>query len=268
MVNHSDALQTPGDTRYSVVLLGASNLARGVSTVVDTARQICVGPVDIYTALGHGRSYGQSSSVLGRRLPGILQSGIWSDLAAREHQQVLALVTDIGNDLLFGAPVETIAGWVEECLERLAALDAKIVVTSLPIETLNKLTVARFRLFRSLLFPQNRYDLATALEHAAQLNAAVERIGKRRNAHLVAPSPAWYGFDPIHLKLSVWRHAWPTILAPLNPRPNRSPIVHGSLTRWLYLRTRTPAQRSLFGWRQGRLQPSARLSDGTTIAAY
>jgi GTP cyclohydrolase II len=34
----------------------------------------------VVAALGHGRSYGTDSSFLFRRLPGILQSGIWQQL--------------------------------------------------------------------------------------------------------------------------------------------------------------------------------------------
>jgi len=45
-------------------------------------------------------------------------------------------------------------------------------------------------------------------------------------------------------------------------------LPRGSLARWMYLRTRCPHQRSLFGIDQHRAQPSARLRDGTTVAFY
>lgn len=59
-----------------VVLLGASNIARSLSIVFDSARNAWGSPLDIVAATGHGRSYGMSSRVLGRTLPGILQSGL------------------------------------------------------------------------------------------------------------------------------------------------------------------------------------------------
>ncbi|MEO8496406.1 MAG: hypothetical protein ABI614_15165, partial [Planctomycetota bacterium] len=47
-----------------VVLLGASNIARSLSIVFDSARNAWGNPLDIIAATGHGRSYGMSSRVL------------------------------------------------------------------------------------------------------------------------------------------------------------------------------------------------------------
>src|SRR5947207_14876376 len=85
-----------------VVALGASNLTRGLRIVVSTARQTWGPDIEIFGALGHGRSYGADSRVFVRRLPGILQSGLWRDLAARPPVPTRALVTDVGNDILYG----------------------------------------------------------------------------------------------------------------------------------------------------------------------
>ena len=65
------------DLSTRVVLLGASNLTRGISTVVGTARRL-LGPMPhVFVAYGHGRSYGVRSRVLIRGLPGILNCGLW-----------------------------------------------------------------------------------------------------------------------------------------------------------------------------------------------
>src|SRR5438270_1664562 len=100
-----------------VVLLGASNLTRGISTVVETAQAVWGSPLEVLAALGHGRSYGLRSRVFGRELPGITGCGLWGDVAARGPAETAALVTDIGNDLLYGASVPTILGWVAESLD-------------------------------------------------------------------------------------------------------------------------------------------------------
>ncbi len=46
-------------SRPRVVLLGASNLTRGISTAVGTARMILGEPGEYLIAMGHGRSYGR-----------------------------------------------------------------------------------------------------------------------------------------------------------------------------------------------------------------
>src|SRR5712671_2746547 len=112
-----------------VVLLGASNLTRGISTVIETAWSLLGSPLEVLAALGHGRSYGLSSRILGRELPGIRQSGLWEALAAAPRAETAALVTDVGNDLLFGATVASILEWVSESLGRLAAVEARTVLT-------------------------------------------------------------------------------------------------------------------------------------------
>src|SRR3990172_1633729 len=103
-----------------VVLLGASNLVRSISTVVETARQIWREPVEIMAAIGHGRSYGQESRLLGRKISGIFPSALWKDLQSRPSLATTALLTDVGNDLGYGGPVATLVAWGERCVGQLA----------------------------------------------------------------------------------------------------------------------------------------------------
>ena len=83
-------------------LFGASNLTRSFPTVVATVRATWCEPIEIMAAMGHGRSYGQDSSVFGRKISGIFPCALWQDLQNRPTAANAALVTDIGNDLLYG----------------------------------------------------------------------------------------------------------------------------------------------------------------------
>jgi hypothetical protein len=71
-------------------MLGASNLAIHLPTVVETAARLWGRPLDLLAAIGHGRSYGMTSRVMGRVLPGILQCGLWDDLARRPPAETAA----------------------------------------------------------------------------------------------------------------------------------------------------------------------------------
>src|SRR5215212_11255282 len=133
-----------------VILLGASNLTRSFPTVVATVRQTWSEPVEIMAAMGHGRSYGQDSSVLGRKFSGIFPCALWRDLQTRPSLPTAALVTDIGNDMLYGVSSDQLLDWVERCLDRLDEVGAATIVTQLPTESLERLGKVRFQLFRRL----------------------------------------------------------------------------------------------------------------------
>lgn len=251
-----------------VVMLGASNLTRGVSTILATAQAYWgAEPVDALLALGHGRSYGITTNVLGRVLVSIRDCGIWKALAERPQVPLAALVTDIGNDLLYGSPVVTIARWVEECLDRLLEHQAKVVVTQLPVKNGLAISEMRFRLFRAVLFPSCRLSLDEVRDRAAELNEQVVALCHARGIATVEQRPDWYGWDPIHIRLKHWRQAWGEILAPwldgetpsVQPPPRR---------RWFYLRSLVPEHRIFWGSEQRRNQPAGRLPDGTLVSLY
>lgn len=266
MVTDRDNATTP--RRKRVVLLGASNLARGMSTIFETTRLLWSEPVEIFSALGHGRSYGLTTRVLGRELPGIVECGLWRALEQAPPVETFALLTDIGNDLAYGAPVETILDWVRTCLDRLAARDARITMTELPLASVRTLSPRRFKLLRALLFPGLELDLETVLAEAEALNAALVQLAAEREIRLIFPEKTWFGFDPIHIKARHWRAAWEAILGSWRGAGRPVALARPSLRRWLYLRTRAPESRRLFGFAQHRAQPSARLADGTTISLF
>jgi hypothetical protein len=248
-------------------LLGASNLARGIATVVEAARLIYGTPLDVMAAYGHGRSYGMTSCVLGRSLPGIVDCGLWQDLAARPRVPTVGLVTDIGNDILYGARTEEIAHWLEQCLDRLAANSERIIVTELPLAGLASLAPWRYRLVRTLLFPRSRLSCADALTCAHELNARVLELAARYAAAVCTPSRDWYGWDLIHIKARCGPTAWGQILASWcadhAPQPAR-----GSWRQWWMLARQRPLYRRMFGIEQRRTQPSCVLRAGVAISLY
>ncbi|MEO8497163.1 MAG: hypothetical protein ABI614_18985 [Planctomycetota bacterium] len=250
-----------------VVLLGASNIARSLSIVFDSARNAWGSPLDIIAATGHGRSYGMSSRVLGRTLPGILQSGLWDALAARPPAPTAALLTDIGNDILYGASAEQITRWVQRCLKQLKPVAQQITITQLPLASIEALGTLRFLAMRTLLFPKSRLTLSDALKTARELNANVTELANQYEAVIVEPARHWYGFDPIHIKHGDQPDAWRQILRAWNPDEDIATARH-SLLRWASLRRIRPQSRHMFGFLQQQTQPARRLSDGSLVSLY
>jgi hypothetical protein len=219
-------------------------------------------------AIGHGRSYGQDSSVLGRKIPGIFPCALWQELQCRAALPTAALVTDIGNDLLYGVPRDRIVQWVAQCLDRLADAGASTIVTQLPLASIERLSDARFRFFRTAFFPRSRLTLSSAKDLARGLNDELIALGQSRKIAVISAAESWYGFDPIHLKRRVFRHAWPAMLASWHPAGTAIEIPRASLHTSAYLAMLPPSERFLFGVRRRAAQPSGRLPDGTTISLY
>ncbi len=251
-----------------VVLLGASNVARGISVIIGTAAQIWGQPLEIFAAFGHGRSYGQPSRVFQRGLSGIVQCGLWDAIPARDPLPTAALLTDIGNDLIYERSVDEIGDWIDACLARLSALGARSLVTRLPIDNLADLSERRFLLMRKIFFPKCRLDLATVAERARALDVRVLDVAARWVQRSSPQQREWYGFDPIHIRLPhmprVWRGAAALVGRAQTSRP-RCVLRYACA---LYLRSVFPERRTLFGFQQHTRQPAGKLRDGSTLWFY
>jgi len=188
-------------------------------------------------------------------------------LAQRPHVPTAALITDVGNDILYGAAQARIADWVEECLQRLDRVSSHVVVTELPLASLAHVGRLRFLLMRTILFPKSRVTLSGAMDSARQLNHRLRELARRYDARLVKPHPGWYGFDPIHIRRRCVRVAWQTLLSAWSQED--APIVrsHSWRERWMLLRLR-PQQRRWLGVEQSRTQPAGFLDDGSPISLY
>jgi hypothetical protein len=234
------------------------------------------GPLEILGAFGHGRSYGAWSRLLFiRHLPGIEGCGLWQELERRPPVRTLALVTDVGNDLGYGEEPETVARWVETCLERLRRQNAEIVLTLLPIKTLASLSPLSYHILRSILFPGRRVpSLTLLLERARELNDHLRRLALEHGAHFVEPDASWYGIDPVHIRRGARDRAWGQILEAWSdhfagPLMDRTPgVEHLPLPKRRALRGIRAAELRLLGRKIHNPQPAGRFAEGTTVALY
>lgn len=251
-----------------VILLGASNLARGISTIVGTAQSLIRSPLELFIAMGHGRSYGRASRVLGRTLPGIDECGLWNALGDAVSTQTFALITDIGNDIVYGYDVEMIAAWIEQCLKRLQTLGARTIITRLPVESIESLSTLRYRVAKAILFPGRRLSLDEAKQRIGCLDTTMRDLAPQYGATLVNLPGEWYGMDPVHIKRSQYSTAFAQIMASWTASDGVDTRATGSVSRWLKLHLARPQRWSLLGIPLGSAQPVTRLADGSTVAVF
>lgn len=252
---------TDSPTRRRVILIGASNVVLGWRTIFPLARSLADEPIDIWGAFGHGRSYGLKSRVLGRSLPGITTCGLWPNLARSTASETVGVVTDLGNDLLYGVDVPQIIDWVNWSVERLRAQNAKVVITRLPLISVRGLSPARFRMMRSILFPRSELKLTTVIRLAEELDAGLVELAARFGIAVVEPRPEWYGFDSIHILRRQRRAAWSEILGRGFGGTNRDVPVSKTPLRVPRLWRLAPERRWVFGVERTHAQPVVDLAD-------
>jgi hypothetical protein len=246
-----------------LVALGASNLARGMGAAVAVARETWGPRIEVVSAFGPGRSYGMDSLLVGRRLPGILECGLWPALRGLPEAPTRAIVTDVGNDILYHVPVPQIVAWVDEAVARLGAHAGDIVVTGLPLPRIRLLSPSAFLFFRSVLVPRCRLSQAETLAASERVEEALRDIARRRGARFVDLKLEWYGRDPVHIRKREWSAAWHEIVAGETGRTGGGWSWEG-----LRLFLMKPERRWWLGVEQRGAQPGLRLRSGPTVWCY
>ncbi len=225
-------------------------------------------PLAFYIAKGHGRSYGQEASCLGKKIPGIFSCGIWRALQQEKSVPITALVTDIGNDLAYEVPVETVLQWVESCFDCLLALGARVVVSDLPVEVLRTVGAIRYQCFRAILFPQCRLDWEEMLRRAERLSLGLRQLAKQREIPVFVVQNEWYGLDPIHPPKRHYPQLWAGLLSLATDQVAGVSSYRCSLAKGWYLRRLRPESWSTFGIARSAVQPNGQLKDGSSISLY
>jgi hypothetical protein len=251
------------------VLLGASNLTVSFPLIINSLRSHEREPVEILAAHGHGRSYGIRSRFLFRSLPGITKARLWEVLDdLPSSAKTFALLTDVGNDLLYSVTVQQITQWIEQCLQLLRKLDANVVMTELPIDSVLQLTRPRFELTKRLLFSSSKLQYEELPDLIHDLNQQVSRLSNQYGASLIKPVRDWYGFDPIHIRRARRIEAWTAILGQWYRADEQFGMQHASIANAVRLMRLAPDQQTLFGRIVTRQQPAARLGDLMSLWLY
>ena len=261
--NHQAIRQIP---QQRVIILGASNVVRCLPTVIETASELWGRPLELMAAIGHGRSFGITTTVLGRTLPGILECELWKEWSERQQLPTASLVTDIGNDILFGVSPEQIAEWLRQCLIQLADRSQRLIITELPLESVMPIGPQRYLFLRSILFPRSRLTWDQALSRGTQLNDAVCELAREFHATLVKPKREWYGFDPIHILIQHQKGAWRHILESWSGEHDHE--IGTALVHRPGWRLARPKYRKILGIVQRCDQPARCATDGTSLSVY
>jgi hypothetical protein len=265
------ALHSSSVPNNRIILLGASNLTLSLRLVTHLMQQRFGGPSEFLAAVGHGRAYGSANQVLLRGLPGINASGLWPQLNSVGVLPTYALLTDIGNDILFGSKPEQILRSVVWCVEQLQMQSAQIVVTNLPMVSIEDLSERRYTFYRNIFYPFCRLPRSETVSRVRAVYQGLIDLASRRNFTLYEQEPVWFGPDGIHVHY--WkRHAfYRDVLGCFAvPGSNDKPVSSESRKELSLTWQRRPkfAYKTLLGREVHCQQPSGRLMDGSSVFKY
>jgi hypothetical protein len=193
-----------------LILLGASNLSRGSFAFVKHMKA-CLYPrgLEVLIASGPGRGYCVSGGLLNVNYPPIYSSDIFEVAQNKSESgcKVVALVTDIGNDIMYEVPPEKLIETINQIFARLESMNADIFYTTLTVAFEKRVHPAWFYILRSILLPFSRvsYDEATA--GIIEVNQFIGKHGSKRS-HLIPDMDRYLGFDEIHYGWLRAHQAW------------------------------------------------------------
>lgn len=193
-----------------LVLLGASNLSCGCFAFARHMKA-CLHPrkVEVLIASGPGRAYCISGGLLNVTYPPIQSSEIFevAHIKSQSGYQVVALVTDIGNDIMYGVSAERIIETVQQVFVRLQSMNAEIFYTTLPIAFEKGDHPIRFCILRSLLFPRSTVTYTEAVAGIIEINQYLKKsVAEHRR--LIPDMNRYLGYDEIHYGWLRAHKAW------------------------------------------------------------
>ena len=150
----------PRRAQKQFVCVGASNLFMCLPDLLDQIlARFETHPVSVLVVQGPGRSFGLKAGMLGARFVPINDCGLLEALDAAQspgHPESWALLTDIGNDVLYGVAVAQIHGWLDDFVSRLVRMGVRVGVTALATERLMAVSRWRYELVHRAMHPQRR----------------------------------------------------------------------------------------------------------------
>ena len=253
-----------------IILLGASNVTLSFPRLVRGLHRAFTEQLELFAAHGHGRSFGMWNRIGPRELPGIVPCRLWDDLAAQppSDEPPRTLITDIGNDLMYGIEPDQIADWVATCLERLRAMQARIVLTQLPLASARTLGRARFQFLRKLFFPNSQIQFEELEAKTTRLNQHLVDLGLQFNIPTPELRGEWYGFDPVHILRRHRAAAWRELLSSWFDDSQAAEFRAVGLNDSLHLWRQRPNERRWFGREQYSSQPVLRHPNGLQLWLY
>ena len=195
------------------VLLGASNLARGYTALTrHLSENVSAG--EFLNALGPGRGYCARGGMFNFTYSPIGECRIMDSakIYAERGFRITVLLTDIGNDIMYGVPESSLIKCLDTLIEKSLKMNAEVFMTSIHVDVSNNLSKTSFKLLKSIFYPNSAVTFDQADSAVKRLNKYIEEIlAKNDRVHLLSGLRTFCGMDKIHYSLYKSHLVWSSI---------------------------------------------------------
>ena len=139
----------------------------------------------------------------------IIESG---EKKSKEALRTVVLITDIGNDLLYGVSADTLIASLDIMIDEILKWDADIFLTSIHVNLKKDVSPTIFLVLRSLLYPSSKVNYEEMDLSIFKVNDYLEeKVRKNETIHLITGLEAFAGLDKIHYSLFKTHAAWSAV---------------------------------------------------------
>ncbi|MCH8207825.1 MAG: hypothetical protein IIA62_02015 [Nitrospinae bacterium] len=200
------------DPPVSIMLLGASNLSRGYHCLTRCLKSnLEPRPVSFRSALGPGRGYCSDGGFLNVTYPPIKSCQFLSELQDdAEGSQKVALITDLGNDIMYGIDPDWLIVEIKNIHRKLLAGNADMLITPIPSTLVQQLTPFVFKILKRIFYPRSKVKRLEAISSIERINAFIEEgVGER--VTVIRGLENFTGWDRIHYDFFRLTQVWTKI---------------------------------------------------------
>jgi hypothetical protein len=195
------------------LLMGASNLARGYSMFTRHISSCFEkDKTEFLNALGPGRGFCSRGGMFNFTYPPIQDCRILEAAKKKSSNTRVVLITDIGNDLMYGVSADTLIESLDGLIDRALQWDAEIFLTSIHVDLKKDVSQTTFFILKSFFYPGSSITYEETDLFIIKVNGYLkEKSGKNERVHLISGMESFAGADKIHYSLLKTHSAWKKI---------------------------------------------------------
>ena len=159
--------------------------------------------------MGPGRGYCVESGMFNFTYPPIGECRIMENVDVQQSRRIAVLLTDIGNDIMYGVPEQSLVECFDSLIEKSLLLNAEVFLTSIHVDVRQDMGREIFKLLKGIFYPNSSVTYDKADLAVKTINKYIEdKSIQNERVHLVSGLGVYCGMDKIHYNLFKSHFAW------------------------------------------------------------